>query len=191
MGSITSRPRRLLLTLSLALLRRPCSPRRPAQPGSAQKRGTGRSRPQSQPQTPPPRCWCTRPPRSFPPVDGRTVVWQDERSGPADIFFADLDTGAMRNLTNSPEWEAEPDISGALCRLARRLRRPRHPRPGYHHRRPIHCHSRAMPISRGRASAVPSSCGPATARAAATGISMATTLPPAAHLWSTPRPAAS
>lgn len=49
----------------------------------------------------------------FPAIDGRNVVWQDERSGPADIFFADLDTGSIRNLTDSSQWEADPDISGS------------------------------------------------------------------------------
>lgn len=50
--------------------------------------------------------------QTAPAIDGRRVVWQDERSGPADIYLADLDTGAIRNLTNSYQWEAIPDISG-------------------------------------------------------------------------------
>ena len=47
-------------------------------------------------------------------MDGRRVVWQDERFGPADIFLANLDTGEIRNLTESEQWEALPDISGDI-----------------------------------------------------------------------------
>ena len=50
--------------------------------------------------------------QTAPAIDGRRVVWQDARSGPADIYLADLDTGTIRNLTNSYQWEAIPDISG-------------------------------------------------------------------------------
>ena len=50
--------------------------------------------------------------QTAPAIDGRRVVWQDERFGAADIYLADLDTGTIRNLTNSHQWEAIPDISG-------------------------------------------------------------------------------
>lgn len=39
--------------------------------------------------------------QEFPDVDGRRVVWQDARSGPADIYMADLDSGVVTNLTNT------------------------------------------------------------------------------------------
>jgi beta propeller repeat protein len=50
--------------------------------------------------------------QALPAIDGRRVVWQDERFGPAEIFLADLDTGEVRNLTDSSMWEAAPAISG-------------------------------------------------------------------------------
>ena len=133
MGSISSRRRtrlwwRPLLILSLALLccllcarhvrRRPKAQHRSQHRSQHRPRNPPQQCPQSRPQTPPRRVLVHPATQVFPAVDGRNVVWQDERSGPADIFLADLDTGAIRNLTNSPEWEAEPDISGALCRLA-------------------------------------------------------------------------
>lgn len=50
--------------------------------------------------------------QEFPDVDGRRVVWQDARSGPADIYMADLDSGVVTNLTNTETWEAQPDLDG-------------------------------------------------------------------------------
>ena len=49
--------------------------------------------------------------QTAPAIDGRRV-WRTSVRGPADIYLADLDRGTIRNLTNSYQWEAIPDISG-------------------------------------------------------------------------------
>lgn len=50
--------------------------------------------------------------QEFPTVDGQRVVWQDFRTGPTDIFLADMTTNEVKNLTNTPTWEVQPDIDG-------------------------------------------------------------------------------
>ena len=50
--------------------------------------------------------------QEFPAIQQGRVVWQDGRTGPADIFLADLASHEIRNLTNSDQWEANPDIDG-------------------------------------------------------------------------------
>ena len=49
-----------------------------------------------------------------PAIDGNRVVWHDERKGPADIFLKDLDTGEIKNLTHSQDWESNPAIAGDI-----------------------------------------------------------------------------
>jgi beta propeller repeat protein len=52
--------------------------------------------------------------QEFPDVDDQRVVWQDARFGPTDIWMADLDTGAVTNLTHTNTWEVQPDLDGDL-----------------------------------------------------------------------------
>ncbi|MEZ4664854.1 MAG: CAP domain-containing protein [Caldilineaceae bacterium] len=47
-----------------------------------------------------------------PAIDEGRVVWHDERKGPADIFLKDLNTGEIKNLTHSEDWESNPAIDG-------------------------------------------------------------------------------
>ena len=95
MGRLTCHPWRLLLAPALALL---CCLLAPARPGMAQDSKPAAS-PAAGPATDPTVPVLVHPATQvFPAVDGRTVVWQDERSGPADIFLADLDTGGVAIL---------------------------------------------------------------------------------------------
>ena len=51
--------------------------------------------------------------QTAPAIDGRRVVWQDERFGAADIFLADLDTGTIHNLTNNKTSFLVSDVPSA------------------------------------------------------------------------------
>lgn len=52
--------------------------------------------------------------QEFPDIADKRIVWQDARTGPTDIFMRDLVGGEPVNITQSADWEVQPDIDGTI-----------------------------------------------------------------------------